>query len=422
MSERYYKIFSLPENLYTKKSPLLIKAGALLNDSKENKLIVQLKLQNVGKKNISKVKVELTALDSDSNSVARPIIYEYSDLNVEQGTDFGSQTPIILPDLAASSFEVCIKEVTFSNGNVWNNTGDSLENVQSKALPIKEKKLRLSILVPCLAILIAVFGYFVGYPMIAHLSGNHRVYVDMYNAKKYTIPTTVNKIEAEEFEKCDTLESITIPSNVKTINSAAFMLCGNLKSVTIEEGVTSIGEKAFMYCDSLTSITIPDSVTHIGALAFQGCDNLTSVVIGNGVTTIASNTFSYCENLTDITISGNVTRIGLGAFLNCSNLKNITIPNSVKYIGQSAFWGCSSFKNITIPEGVTEIGGYAFKDCENLESIVIPSTVTSIDSTAFSNCDKLKTIYFTGNSREWNYIDKYISSKITVYYNYIPEE
>ena len=32
MSERYSRLFTLPENLYTEGSPLLIKAGALLKE------------------------------------------------------------------------------------------------------------------------------------------------------------------------------------------------------------------------------------------------------------------------------------------------------------------------------------------------------------------------------------------------------
>ena len=424
MSERYSKIFSLRENLYAEGSPVVIKAGALLKDNEENRLIAQLKLQNISKKSITRVKVELTAHNSSGNPIADSIIHEYSDLTVTQGTDFGTQTPIIISNPTVTYYTPCIKEVTFTDGTLWNDNGSSLESTQKQTVPSKKKKnLKLSILVPVLAVLIAVLGYFVGYPMIARLTGNHMVYIKMYNAKTYTIPATVEKIPAETFKDCDILKSVTIPGNVKSIGRSAFLLCENLESVIIENGVTSIEDRAFMYCDSLTSITIPDSVTHIGSLAFQGCDNLTSVVISKGVTSIDSNTFSYCKNLTDITIPNGVTDIGLGAFSNCSNLKNITIPNSVKHIGQSAFWGCSSLKSITIPEGVTKIDAYAFRECESLESIVIPNTVTSIGSSAFEYCDELKTIYFTGSEADWYYMDKcYINSHIKIHYNYIPQD
>ena len=50
MSERYTKIFTLPEKTHTEGSPVVIEAGTLLIDNEENRLVAQLKLQNTTKK------------------------------------------------------------------------------------------------------------------------------------------------------------------------------------------------------------------------------------------------------------------------------------------------------------------------------------------------------------------------------------
>ena len=452
MSERYSKIFSLSENLYAEGSPVVIKAGALLKDNKENKLIAQLKLQNISQKSITRVKVELTSLDSAGNPIANSIIHEYSDLTVTQGTDFGTQTPIIISNLTVTSYIPCIKEVTFTDGTLWNDNGSSLKSTQNQTVPTKnhagpskkKKNLKLSILVPVLAVLIAVFGYFVGYPMIARLSGNHTVYINMYNVKNYKIPVGTKEIKADAFKNCDFLESVTIPNTVSTIGDSAFFSCGSLKSIEIPNSVTSIGDSAFFGCDSLKSIEIPNSVTSIGESAFYACDNITSVVIGDGVETIGQWAFSDCVNISSLTLGKNVTYIGNGAFRELHKLNSIVIPDSVKTIDMFAFSRCHNLSSITlgknvqtigkgafdeayalttivIPNNVTTIGEEAFDRCENLTSVVIGSGITSIGANAFSKCNRLCDIYYAGTEEQWNSLDRpYFSKYINIHCNYNP--
>ena len=51
MSERYTKLFSLPENQYVHGAPILIAAGALLRDNLSETMLAQLKFWNISKKN-----------------------------------------------------------------------------------------------------------------------------------------------------------------------------------------------------------------------------------------------------------------------------------------------------------------------------------------------------------------------------------
>ena len=50
MSERYSKLFSLPENLYAEGAPVIVSAGNLLKDNQTGKVLAQLKIKNITEK------------------------------------------------------------------------------------------------------------------------------------------------------------------------------------------------------------------------------------------------------------------------------------------------------------------------------------------------------------------------------------
>ena len=64
MAERYSRLFTLPENLYTEGSPVIIAAGALLKDNQTGKVLAQLKLRSITEKDIQAVKVRLNLFDT----------------------------------------------------------------------------------------------------------------------------------------------------------------------------------------------------------------------------------------------------------------------------------------------------------------------------------------------------------------------
>ena len=446
MSERYTRIFSLPENLYTDSSPVVIKAGTLLKDNETGELIAQLKIQNITKKNIQSVKVELITKNHTQNPIGAPIQYEYSDLNATYGMNFGTQSPIMMSSSDTSSYTVRVTEVKFKDGTHWNG-GDALwkpesnqpskdyatsdkgtTNQHQRALNISKdenKKIPtknlLMILIPCAIVVLAVLSYFVAYPLVARLTGNHMVYINMYNTKDYKFPSTISEIEHNALKECDVLESVVIPGNVESIGEKAFQLCKNLKSVTIEEGVKKIDHRAFWGCENLTTINIPNSVTEIASNAFFNCNNLTTIVIGDNVTYIGSSAFQGCDNLTSVEIGKNVTTIRSRAFGQCEALKSVVIPDSVTEIGAYAFQDCQNLTSVKIGANVTTIDEGAFDSCKNLTSLVIPDSVTKIGDSVFNCCDKLTDIYYSGSESDWYKIDRgYISYNITIHFNYVP--
>lgn len=119
MSERYTRLFSLPENLGQEGAPVVISAGALLRDNNTGKVIAQLKLRNISEQTIKSVKVRLNAYDMAGEGLKGVEGFSYIDLTVERNDVFGSQTPIVMQDRTTRSFSVEILSVVFVDGEIY---------------------------------------------------------------------------------------------------------------------------------------------------------------------------------------------------------------------------------------------------------------------------------------------------------------
>ena len=132
MSERYTRVFSLPENLYTVGSPVIISAGALLKDNQTGKVLAQLKLTNIQYKKIKAVKVKLFPLDTMGQPLGEAIDYQYLDLQLTRDGDFGAKTPIPFPDATTRSFTVEVTAVVFADNTAWYSDGASWEPIPER--------------------------------------------------------------------------------------------------------------------------------------------------------------------------------------------------------------------------------------------------------------------------------------------------
>lgn len=119
MDERFTRLFSLPENLGLDGCPIVISAGVLLKDNATRKILVQLKLRNLSPQEIKAVQVKINAYDITGAVLEGVNTFSYLDLSVPLDGDFGSQTPIWLPDATARSFTVDILSVTLADGTVY---------------------------------------------------------------------------------------------------------------------------------------------------------------------------------------------------------------------------------------------------------------------------------------------------------------
>lgn len=116
MAERYSRLFSLPENLYTEGSPLVIAAGALLMDNQTGQVLAQLKLRSISSKVIHAVKLLVIGTNRAGDELCREE-YVYEGINAARDTSFGSREAVRLSDANVRCFTVQLLSVSFSDGS-----------------------------------------------------------------------------------------------------------------------------------------------------------------------------------------------------------------------------------------------------------------------------------------------------------------
>ncbi|MDO5479941.1 MAG: hypothetical protein Q4G23_12350, partial [Clostridia bacterium] len=123
MAERFTRLFSLAENLYTEGSPILIAAGALQKDNQTEKIFAQLKFKNITNKTIKAVKIKLFPHDTIGNALEGAIEQEYLDLSAERGEEFGQKTAVKISNASTRGFAVEICAVYFADNSTWSGEG-----------------------------------------------------------------------------------------------------------------------------------------------------------------------------------------------------------------------------------------------------------------------------------------------------------
>ena len=132
MAERYSRLYSLPEDLYTPGAPLVIAAGALLMDNQSGCVLAQLKLRSISPKTIAAVRLLVIGFDSGGEELCR-VEHAYDGLNAERDALFGAREAIRLPDAGVRRFTVYLLAAAFSDGSFWRGGGGAL-----KSLPPQE--------------------------------------------------------------------------------------------------------------------------------------------------------------------------------------------------------------------------------------------------------------------------------------------
>lgn len=125
MSERYSRLFALPNDLYATGSPVVIAAGALLKDNQTGKVLAQLKLRSISSKQIKAVKVCITSMDTVGRTLGEAAEHQYLDLNISRDAEFGQKAAIALPDSSTRSFSATIEEVVFADNTIWTSSNAS---------------------------------------------------------------------------------------------------------------------------------------------------------------------------------------------------------------------------------------------------------------------------------------------------------
>ena len=130
MSERYKKRFELPCAKYADEAPVLLRAGALLEDSLSHTLMVQLKLQNISNREVIAAHVRIDCLDPAGDRLEL-VDHMYQGFSAPRDQFFAQKTAIVITDTRTSSFVPSVTQVVFSDGTVWNNETAPWDDIKS---------------------------------------------------------------------------------------------------------------------------------------------------------------------------------------------------------------------------------------------------------------------------------------------------
>ncbi|MBQ2714915.1 MAG: leucine-rich repeat protein [Clostridia bacterium] len=119
MSGKYSIVYSLEKNLYKPNSPVVIKAGALVLNTENGRLHVQVRFQNVSDKKIVMLKAKFKLFDAIARE-REEVEYQYLDLTANYNDDFCGKIPVAVNDSFARKFSADVLEVCFEDGSVWN--------------------------------------------------------------------------------------------------------------------------------------------------------------------------------------------------------------------------------------------------------------------------------------------------------------
>ena len=132
MAERYTRLYTLPENLYTEGAPLVIAAGALLKDNQTGKVLAQLKYRSICSRPIRAIKVLITGYDMAKAVVCREE-HQYLDLEIGRDEYWGSKEAVYLPDRSVRSYSAAVLAVYYADGGSYVSDSQRWEPLQEQA-------------------------------------------------------------------------------------------------------------------------------------------------------------------------------------------------------------------------------------------------------------------------------------------------
>jgi hypothetical protein len=439
MSERYSKIYSLPENLYSQGSPVIIKAGTLLKDNESNWLIAQIKLQNISDKPIKYAKVELTLFDSMNRPIDVPFSFDYLDLFANRGMDFGSKTPIKIAKSTTRSYTIRVIEVGYLDNTMWSaneNEWDSIpqQTYASSTLADKNKitgyksffgnganfiacehkdlwccacgeinhhgeencyKCNASFneLQNIDATTLETEGIYATATQMA--TGNNAS--EVQKAKKMFESIADYKDSAGLMESCDAkLETLQAKKGkLKIIISIISWVLFGLSAIPTLLNFVFDDKDVYLatICLGIGSLVL--LATSLYVLKFTLWTEKNEKFKKNTKASLIIAAIIFLLQPLEYFVAYPLISKAMGDYgviISVYNLEEFTVPEGTTEIKDYAFSYCWNLKKVTIPDSVTSIGDSAFYRCSSLTNITIPESVTSIGDSAFSDCDGLTSI------------------------------
>lgn len=116
--ERFKQLYQLEQNLYADDAPVIIEKGSLLLDNQTHTVLIQMKFHSLSEKTIKALKIRIKTYYTSGAACPEIVEYEYLDMKVGYGGQFGSNKAILLRDLSIRSFSVESYSVVYENQEV----------------------------------------------------------------------------------------------------------------------------------------------------------------------------------------------------------------------------------------------------------------------------------------------------------------
>ena len=116
---KYTTLFRLDGPYHLGDCPVLVEAGALLKNEKTKRIIIQLKMKNIGERQITACRVCFKIYDSFGSEIEIIPEHSYVDLSVKPGESFGSNIPVYVSKEEAKSYDLSVLEVIFADKGKW---------------------------------------------------------------------------------------------------------------------------------------------------------------------------------------------------------------------------------------------------------------------------------------------------------------
>lgn len=201
-----------------------------------------------------------------------------------------------------------------------------------------------------------------------------------------TLGELTENIETGAFEGCSSLVAFKVNAKNKhycavndslySYDKKSFVLCPTAKSgeIIVSNNTEKISANAFYKCESINKITLPKSVKVIDGTAFCCASALTEISIDTSNPNYKSdNGCIYTSDLKTLVC------------VPCGKNGGYSVMESVEVIGEYAFAN-SSLSNVNLPYNLKRISAYAFCGADSLSSIVLTPYVESLAEHCFDNC------------------------------------
>jgi hypothetical protein len=116
---RLRNLYTLKENLYAAKDPVMLTGGTLFQDSGSGDITAEIGLVNNSEKTVSEVDVLLNTFDADKRLIDIDFRFSYRSLTVAKRGRFGKGRIIHLADPAIRSFTARVSSIKFADGSEW---------------------------------------------------------------------------------------------------------------------------------------------------------------------------------------------------------------------------------------------------------------------------------------------------------------